>query len=47
MYESYQVKSVVEVADIIQNPSFLCGQADVIVAATKTDNIVFYLNLFF
>jgi len=40
IHESYQAKSVSEVADILQIPAFLCRQTDLLVAAAKTDKIV-------
>jgi len=40
IHESYQVKPVAEVADILQIPAFLCRQTDLLVAAAKTDRIV-------
>jgi len=40
IHESYQVKPVAEVADILQIPAFLCRQTDLLVAAAQTDRIV-------
>jgi len=40
VHESYQIKPVAEVADILQIPAFLCRQTDLLVAAAKTDRIV-------
>jgi len=40
VHESYQVKKVAEVADVIQIPAFLCRQTDLLVEAAKTDKIV-------
>jgi 2-dehydro-3-deoxyphosphooctonate aldolase (KDO 8-P synthase) len=40
VHESWQVKPVAEVVDVIQIPAFLCRQTDLLVAAAKTDKIV-------
>jgi len=40
IHESYQVKPVAEVVDILQIPAFLCRQTDLLVAAAQTDKIV-------
>lgn len=40
IHESYQAKSIAEVADIIQIPAFLCRQTDLIVSVAKTDCVV-------
>ncbi len=40
IHESYQVKPVAEVVDILQIPAFLCRQTDLLVAAAKTECIV-------
>jgi len=40
VHESYQIKPVAEVADILQIPAFLSRQTDLLVAAAKTDKIV-------
>lgn len=40
VHETYQVKEVCDVVDIIQIPAFLCRQTDLIVAASKTGKIV-------
>jgi 2-dehydro-3-deoxyphosphooctonate aldolase (KDO 8-P synthase) len=40
VHESYQVKPVAEVVDILQIPAFLCRQTDLLVACAKTDKIV-------
>ena len=40
IHESWQAKSVGEVADVIQIPAFLCRQTDLLVAAAKTGRIV-------
>ncbi len=36
IHESHQVKSVSEVADVLQIPAFLCRQTDLLVAAAKS-----------
>jgi len=36
IHESYQAKSVSEVADVLQIPAFLCRQTDLLVKAAKT-----------
>mmetsp|Transcript_7939 Transcript_7939/g.10371 ORF Transcript_7939/g.10371 Transcript_7939/m.10371 type:complete len:285 (-) Transcript_7939:558-1412(-) len=40
VHETYQVELVSEVADVIQIPSFLCRQTDLIVAAANSGRIV-------
>ena len=40
VHESAQVKSVAEVADVLQIPAFLCRQTDLIVESAKTGRIV-------
>tara|TARA_Y100000768_G_scaffold385668_1_gene372298 strand:- start:29 stop:850 length:822 start_codon:yes stop_codon:yes gene_type:complete len=40
IHESYQAEIVSEVADIIQIPSFLCRQTDLLEAAAKTNKII-------
>ncbi len=40
VHETYQIKPVAEVADILQIPAFLSRQTDLLVAAAKTDRIV-------
>ena len=40
VHESYQVKIIEDVVDIIQIPAFLCRQTDLIVTAAKTNKIV-------
>lgn len=40
IHESYQVRPVAEVVDILQIPAFLCRQTDLLVAAAQTDRIV-------
>ncbi len=40
IHESYQVKPVAEVVDILQIPAFLCRQTDLLVAAAQTNRIV-------
>ncbi|WP_458699850.1 3-deoxy-8-phosphooctulonate synthase [Sulfurospirillum sp. 1307] len=40
IHESYQAKSIGEVADVIQIPAFLCRQTDLLVASAKTDAVV-------
>ena len=40
IHESYQVKPVAEVVDILQIPAFLCRQTDLLVAAAQTECIV-------
>jgi len=40
IHESYQVKPVSEVVDILQIPAFLCRQTDLLVAAAQTECIV-------
>ncbi|WP_038057363.1 3-deoxy-8-phosphooctulonate synthase [Thermodesulfobacterium hydrogeniphilum] len=40
VHETWQVKPVSEVVDIIQIPAFLCRQTDLIVEAAKTGKIV-------
>ena len=40
VHETYQVKPVSEVVDVIQIPAFLCRQTDLLVAAAKTGKIV-------
>ncbi len=39
-HESFQMKSVGEVVDVIQIPAFLCRQTDLLVAAAKTKAVV-------
>ena len=40
VHETWQVKPVAEVVDVIQIPAFLCRQTDLIVEAAKTGKIV-------
>lgn len=40
IHESWQAKTVAEVADIIQIPAFLCRQTDLLIAAAKTGRTV-------
>jgi len=40
VHESYQVKDVAKVADVLQIPAFLCRQTDLLVEAAKTDCVV-------
>lgn len=40
VHETWQVKVVAEVADVIQIPAFLCRQTDLILEASKTCKIV-------
>ncbi len=40
IHESFQVKAVAEVVDVLQIPAFLCRQTDLLVEAAKTDKIV-------
>ena len=40
VHESYQVKDVAKVADILQIPAFLCRQTDLLVECAKTDKII-------
>ncbi len=40
VHETYQVKPVAEVVDIIQIPAFLCRQTDLLLAAAETGKIV-------
>lgn len=40
VHETWQVKHVAEVADVIQIPAFLCRQTDLIVEAAKTGKVV-------
>lgn len=40
VHETWQVKPVSEVVDIIQIPAFLCRQTDLIVSASKTGKII-------
>lgn len=40
IHESYQVKPVAEVVDILQIPAFLCRQTDLLVAAAATDCVI-------
>ena len=40
IHESYQVKDVSKVADVLQIPAFLCRQTDLLVEAAKSDCIV-------
>ncbi|MFN4132697.1 MAG: 3-deoxy-8-phosphooctulonate synthase, partial [Caldimicrobium sp.] len=40
VHETWQVKYVAEVADVIQIPAFLCRQTDLIVEAAKTGKVV-------
>lgn len=37
VHETYQVKSVAEVVDMLQIPAFLCRQTDLLVECAKTD----------
>jgi len=40
VHESYQIKDVAKVADVLQIPAFLCRQTDLLVEAAKTDCVV-------
>ena len=40
VHETWQVEKVVEVADIIQIPAFLCRQTDLLVEAARTEKAV-------
>jgi 3-deoxy-D-manno-octulosonic acid (KDO) 8-phosphate synthase len=40
VHETYQVKPVAEVVDIIQIPAFLCRQTDLLLAAAETGKSV-------
>lgn len=40
VHETWQVKPVAEVVDVIQIPAFLCRQTDLIIEASKTGKIV-------
>ncbi len=40
VHETWQVREVAEVADVLQIPAFLCRQTDLLVEAAKTDRIV-------
>ncbi|MCX7829622.1 MAG: 3-deoxy-8-phosphooctulonate synthase [Acidobacteria bacterium] len=40
VHETYQVKKVAEVVDIIQIPAFLCRQTDLLIASAKTGRAV-------
>ena len=40
VHETYQVKAVAEVVDVLQIPAFLCRQTDLIVAAAATGKMV-------
>ncbi len=40
IHESYQVKEVSKVADVLQIPAFLCRQTDLLVEAAKSECIV-------
>ncbi|MFN3406283.1 MAG: 3-deoxy-8-phosphooctulonate synthase [Caldimicrobium sp.] len=40
VHETWQVKSVAEVADVIQIPAFLCRQTDLIMESSKTGKII-------
>jgi 2-dehydro-3-deoxyphosphooctonate aldolase (KDO 8-P synthase) len=40
VHESFQVKEVAEVVDIVQIPAFLCRQTDLLVEAGKSNKIV-------
>lgn len=40
VHETWQVKPIAEVVDVIQIPAFLCRQTDLIVEASKTGKIV-------
>jgi 2-dehydro-3-deoxyphosphooctonate aldolase (KDO 8-P synthase) len=40
VHESYQVRFVAEVADVIQIPAFLCRQTDLVVEAANTQKIL-------
>lgn len=40
VHETWQIKPVAEVVDVIQIPAFLCRQTDLIVEASKTGKIV-------
>ena len=40
VHETYQVKDVAKVADVLQIPAFLCRQTDLLVECAKSDKIV-------
>ncbi|NPA73154.1 MAG: 3-deoxy-8-phosphooctulonate synthase [Epsilonproteobacteria bacterium] len=40
IHETWQVKEVAKVVDVLQIPAFLCRQTDLLVEAAKTDKIV-------
>ncbi len=40
IHETHQVKTVAEVADVLQIPAFLCRQTDLLIAALETGKIV-------
>ncbi len=40
VHETWQIKEVERVVDVLQIPAFLCRQTDLLVAAAKTDKIV-------
>lgn len=40
IHEAWQAERIVEVADVIQIPAFLCRQTDLIEAAAKTNRII-------
>ncbi len=40
VHETWQIKPVAEVVDVIQIPAFLCRQTDLIVEASKTGKII-------
>lgn len=40
VHESWQVEKVVEIADIVQIPAFLCRQTDLLLAAGKSGKVV-------
>lgn len=40
IHETYQVKEVAKVVDVLQIPAFLCRQTDLLVEAAKTDKII-------
>ncbi len=40
VHETWQIKNVAEIADIIQIPAFLCRQTDLLIEAGKTNKII-------
>lgn len=40
IHETYQVKEVAKVVDVLQIPAFLCRQTDLLVEAAKTNKII-------